>query len=844
MRNNKLAVLISLAMTFGCANAESDAPKGSNRAPSNTFTTGPFKTSFKESSECSKDVVLKDVKPTVSTRNLDTGEKASFFDSAMVRKRAWIKDSRVNPQFIEISVGLEGEFEEFSGFVSHTIEDKNYEGSPLTVLAVNVLTSGLAVLMEPSANARRAFGCTDSRIVATGVHSHQAKATGRSKWIPLNESQDFEIEAETAGKKTMFKAPGGNDTPLRIEFPKELLEYIGSPKQLVRLSCLNCEVGDAPQTGTVAPVATNGSLLVEGDFAVYLDGLARQKQEQGERLAAAKAAAQARAQADVTARLTALIDTPSMRSMHWRERVDRAVNIELRRWLLPPDQGLAEVASPSYPTALSLKQEVWETNEEFEARVRTARTERARSIERIQSTYRVLVEERNRRVAEYNRIRQEREQQLAEYRQMLILIGIRLSRPTVVLSAAALDQQTGALTITARVDGLGEQIFAFSGTPQAFRRAALFDLNSTKGRPHFQVGSAGEISVQALDVDAGGVTAQGRPSSGLAPSVQVASVTLDSELVPAIAQQSAVTVDRNQVEQILYRDENEMLRKRLEEQRKQQAQAVATAEARAAAEITRLRAEADTLRAQPSRPANYSVVNDAHALVIGNSAYPGGNRLPNPANDARAMKQRLESLGFKVTLVSDANRDEMVRGLSNFSRTAARADLSVLFYAGHGIQVSGVNYMVPIDMTLKDPSQATLQAVSLNQAVEQYLPGKTKLVFLDACRDNPLMVTSGRGINQGLAPINVSEGTLISYATKDGQTADDGVGQVNSPYTAALLEHLGDPDDIAVVLRTVRAKVMQRTNNRQQPWEYGSLTGGALVLSTIKPTEGKRAMPQ
>ena len=100
------------------------------------------------------------------------------------------------------------------------------------------------------------------------------------------------------------------------------------------------------------------------------------------------------------------------------------------------------------------------------------------------------------------------------------------------------------------------------------------------------------------------------------------------------------------------------------------------------------------------------------------------------------------------------------------------------------------------------------------------------------------------GINQGLAPINVSEGTLISYATKDGQTADDGVGQVNSPYTTALLEHLGDPDDIAVVLRTVRAKVMQRTNNRQQPWEYGSLTGGALVLSTIKPTEGKRAMPQ
>lgn len=117
---------------------------------------------------------------------------------------------------------------------------------------------------------------------------------------------------------------------------------------------------------------------------------------------------------------------------------------------------------------------------------------------------------------------------------------------------------------------------------------------------------------------------------------------------------------------------------------------------------------------------------------------------------------------------------------------------------------------------------------------EQYLPGKTKLVFLDACRDNPLMASGSRGIAKGLAPISVSEGTLIAYATKDGQTAEDGTGQANSPFTAALLEHLADPDDIAVVLRTVRSKVMQRTNNRQQPWEYGSLTGGALVLSAIR----------
>jgi uncharacterized caspase-like protein len=145
--------------------------------------------------------------------------------------------------------------------------------------------------------------------------------------------------------------------------------------------------------------------------------------------------------------------------------------------------------------------------------------------------------------------------------------------------------------------------------------------------------------------------------------------------------------------------------------------------------------------------------------------------------------------------------------------------------------------MVPIDMSLRDPAQAPLQGVSLTQVVETYLPGKAKLVFLDACRDNPLMASSVRGISRGLAPINVSEGTLISYATKDGQTAEDGAGQPNSPFTQALLEHIADPADIAVVLRKVREKVMNATGGKQQPWEYGSLTGGELVLSAIRPAK-------
>jgi len=225
---------------------------------------------------------------------------------------------------------------------------------------------------------------------------------------------------------------------------------------------------------------------------------------------------------------------------------------------------------------------------------------------------------------------------------------------------------------------------------------------------------------------------------------------------------------------------------------------------------------------------------DAHALVIGNSSYPG-NILANPANDARAMSIKLREMGFKVTETLDADRLRFSTTLSQFARSAAYADVTLLFYAGHGSQISGINYMLPVDLDMRDLGQVPLFGIALNAVVEHYLPGKTKLVFLDACRDNPLIQVAGRSAAKGLAPMAVSEGTLIAYATKDGQVAQDGVGSKNSPFTTALLGHIGDPDDIAVVLRKVREEVMRSTGGKQQPWEYGSLIGGALVLSAIKP---------
>lgn len=224
----------------------------------------------------------------------------------------------------------------------------------------------------------------------------------------------------------------------------------------------------------------------------------------------------------------------------------------------------------------------------------------------------------------------------------------------------------------------------------------------------------------------------------------------------------------------------------------------------------------------------------AHALVIGNGAYPGSARLDNPVNDATAISQKLRSMGFTVTTVIDARRAQMLQALGQFQKSAAGADVAMLYFAGHGVQIDGSNFLLPTDIDQSDVSKVVFEGIRLSDAIDGFLPGKTKLVILDACRDNPLQRTTSRSISRGLAPMSVSQGTLIAYATRDGQVALDGVGQKHSPFTQALLEHLEDPTDISVVLRRVRERVMQATGGKQQPWDYGSLTGGELVLSSLK----------
>lgn len=226
----------------------------------------------------------------------------------------------------------------------------------------------------------------------------------------------------------------------------------------------------------------------------------------------------------------------------------------------------------------------------------------------------------------------------------------------------------------------------------------------------------------------------------------------------------------------------------------------------------------------------------ARALVIGNSAYTGFGRLPNPQNDARAIAAKLRSFNIEVDLVLNADREALIRALSDYTSRAAGTDVNILFYAGHGVQVEGVNYLVPTNMRADNISAGyiKLAGISLNAALD-YLPARTRLVFLDACRDNPVsrsLVATRSAASAGLAPMNTSTGTLIAYATKDGATAEDGAGN-HSPYTAALLSHLDAPVDISLVLRQVRQSVLRTTSNRQEPWEYGSLVGDQLVLSVM-----------
>ncbi len=227
------------------------------------------------------------------------------------------------------------------------------------------------------------------------------------------------------------------------------------------------------------------------------------------------------------------------------------------------------------------------------------------------------------------------------------------------------------------------------------------------------------------------------------------------------------------------------------------------------------------------------------ALVIGNSAYQNATPLRNPANDARAVAAKFETLGFEVDLHEDLTGQQFRIALGTFTEKALRADIAVVFYAGHGIEMSGQNYLIPIDAQMRSEATAQFETISLEQALSTVrLAKKLGIVMLDACRDNPFgaqMVRNNgtRSLSRGLAPVSVEgeSGIVVSFAAQEGRTADDGDG-MHSPYTQALLAAVDEPGlEVGRLFRRVRSQVRELTNDRQVPIERMQLPDEAIYLA-------------
>jgi uncharacterized caspase-like protein len=241
------------------------------------------------------------------------------------------------------------------------------------------------------------------------------------------------------------------------------------------------------------------------------------------------------------------------------------------------------------------------------------------------------------------------------------------------------------------------------------------------------------------------------------------------------------------------------------------------------------------------------------ALVIGNSTYQHVPKLPNPANDAEAVGILFKSAGFdSVETRENLNVNDMRRVVRDFSDQARDADVAVIYYAGHGLEVSGVNYLVPVDASLRRDIDVEDEAVSLDRLLLVMEPAKRlRLVILDACRDNPFIKSmtrtmASRAIGRGLARVEpITSDTLVAFAAKAGLTAADGEGTPHSPFTTALLKHLVTPGlDVRLAFGRVRDEVLNTTGNKQEPFVYGSLGGSTVTLASLTTEERNDAPPR
>jgi TPR repeat protein len=231
------------------------------------------------------------------------------------------------------------------------------------------------------------------------------------------------------------------------------------------------------------------------------------------------------------------------------------------------------------------------------------------------------------------------------------------------------------------------------------------------------------------------------------------------------------------------------------------------------------------------------------ALVIGNAAYRF-SPLKNPTNDAKAMAQALRAQGFDVVERENATKAEMEKAIVEFGRKLKADGTGVVYYSGHGIQVGGKNYLIPLDATLTDQREVPLLAVDADNILIQMqdVRSKVNIVILDACRDNPFE-QSFRSLSGGLAQMNAPSGTLIAYATAPGKTASDGSGE-NGLYTQELLKAINEPGlKVEDVFKRVRLAVSKASGDAQIPWESSSLTGDFYFQAPTRSAATGAATP-
>lgn len=232
------------------------------------------------------------------------------------------------------------------------------------------------------------------------------------------------------------------------------------------------------------------------------------------------------------------------------------------------------------------------------------------------------------------------------------------------------------------------------------------------------------------------------------------------------------------------------------------------------------------------------------ALVVGMSNYENVNRLPNAASDAAAVGKTLETLGFSVTLSLDQRLRDLVKTINQFSFEAETADIALVYYAGHGVEIAGKNYLIPTDIKLTRASEISSSAITVNNLLEAVNNARRlRVVILDSCRNNPFLNLPENDINKvsslddvelrqgGLAPPSPQQGTLVVYAAKAGEIAFDGNGS-HSPFAGALIDQLPATGvEIGMMFRKVRDAVMTETGNMQEPHFYGSLSSIPYFLS-------------